>query len=189
MEAGHVVIAGIWRLRHFDVWQRIFHRMTGIPPSNWAMVGRWLLRLLSGDGLFQNDLAAQPAMPGELRAGWILHYVVAVGYAAVFAMTVQLGWLQADAVDGLVFGIASVAVPWFFFMPALGAGAWRATRRTARRLRDGADDARAVRPFAGARLRRSVRLAPMPGAAKRRQPDAGAFEPAVGGQALARHIA
>ena len=31
----------------FDVWQRIFHRMTGIPPSNWAMVGRWLLRLLS----------------------------------------------------------------------------------------------------------------------------------------------
>ena len=61
-------------------------------------------------------------MPGELRAGWVLRYVVAVGYAAVFAMMVQLGWLQADAVDGLVFGIASVAVPWFFFMPALGAG-------------------------------------------------------------------
>ena len=70
-------------------------------------------------------------MPGELRAGWILHYVVAVGYAAVFAMTVQLGWLQADAVDGLVFGIASVAVPRFFFMPRhLAPGSWRATRRT-----------------------------------------------------------
>ena len=122
MEAGHVVIAGIGACVIFDVWQRIFHRMTGIPPSNWAMVGRWLLRLLSGDGLFQNDLAAQPAMPGELRAGWVLHYVVAVGYAAVFAMMAQLGWLQADAFDGLVFGIASVAVPWFFFMPALGAG-------------------------------------------------------------------
>ena len=60
--------------------------------------------------------------PGELRCGWILHYVVAVGYAAMFAVFMELGWLQADAVDGLVFGIASVAVPWFFFMPALGAG-------------------------------------------------------------------
>ena len=73
MNAVHIVIAGIGACVVFDVWQRIFQRMTGIPPSNWAVVGRWLLRLLSGGGLFQSDLAARPEMPGELRAGWALH--------------------------------------------------------------------------------------------------------------------
>ena len=122
MQAGHIIIAGIGACIIFDLWQRIFQRITGIPPSNWAMVGRWLLRLLSGGGLFQRDLAAQAPLPNELRAGWLLHYVVAIGYAAVYAGMMQRGWLRADAVDGLIFGVASVAVPWFFFMPALGAG-------------------------------------------------------------------
>ena len=117
-----ICIVGVGACIVFDLWQRGFARLTGIPPSNWSMVGRWLLRLLSGGGLFQHDLAAASAVPGERRAGWILHYFVAIGYAAVFAVMMQLGWLRAGVVDGLIFGIVSVAVPWFFFMPALGNG-------------------------------------------------------------------
>ena len=32
------------------------------------------------------------------------------------------GVLQASITDGLLFGVISVVVPWFFFMPALGNG-------------------------------------------------------------------
>ena len=117
-----VLAAGIGACLIFDLWQRIFAIATGIPPSNWAMVGRWLLGVLSGKGLVARDLAAQPAYPNEAAAGWALHYIVAVGYAVLYAALMQAGWLRAGLGDGLVFGLLSVVVPWLFFMPALGNG-------------------------------------------------------------------
>ena len=117
-----IIAAGLGACIIFDLWQRVFAMFTGIPPSNWAMVGRWLLGLLGGQGLIARDLAARSARPNETMVGWILHYVVAVGYAVLYAALMQAGWLRAGLVDGLVFGVISVVVPWFFFMPAMGNG-------------------------------------------------------------------
>ncbi|MEC8642123.1 MAG: DUF2938 family protein [Pseudomonadota bacterium] len=117
-----IIAAGIGACIVFDLWQRVFAVFSGIPPSNWGMVGRWMLGLLGGRGLIARDLAARPAHPNEAVAGWILHYVVAVGYAVLYALLMQAGWLGAGLVDGLVFGVISVVVPWFFFMPAMGNG-------------------------------------------------------------------
>jgi hypothetical protein len=114
--------AGVGACIVFDLWQRLFAMFTGIPPSNWAMVGRWLLGVMAGQGVIAPDLAARPARRNEAMAGWALHYVVAVGYAVLYAGLMQLGWLHAGLVDGLIFGLVSVVVPWFFFMPALGNG-------------------------------------------------------------------
>ena len=117
-----IIAAGIGACIIFDLWQRIFAILTGIPPSNWAMVGRWLLGLLGGQGLIARDLATRPALPNEAAAGWILHYVVAVGYAVIYAALMKAGLLAAGLGDGLIFGVISVVVPWFFFMPAMGNG-------------------------------------------------------------------
>ncbi len=117
-----IVAVGVGTCIVFDLWQRVFAIFTGIPPSNWAMVGRWLLGVLSGKGLIARDLAAQPARRNEAAAGWALHYVVAVGYAVIYAALMQAGWLVAGPGDGLIFGVVSVVVPWLFFMPALGNG-------------------------------------------------------------------
>ena len=114
--------AGVGACIVFDLWQRLFAMFTGIPPSNWAMVGRWLLGVMAGQGVIAPDLAARPARRNEAMAGWALHYVVAVGYAVLYAGLMQLGWLHAGLFDGLIFGLVSVVVPWFFFMPALGNG-------------------------------------------------------------------
>lgn len=117
-----IIAAGIGACIVFDLWQRLFAMFTGIPPSNWAMVGRWLLGVMGGQGLIARDLAARPARRNEATAGWVLHYVVAVGYAVLYAGLMGVGWLHAGLVDGLIFGLVSVVVPWFFFMPALGNG-------------------------------------------------------------------
>jgi hypothetical protein len=117
-----IIVVGVGSCVIFDLWQRVFAIFTGIPPSNWAVVGRWLLGVLSGAGLVARDLAAQPPRPNEAAAGWALHYVVAVGYAVIYVVLMQAGLLGAGLVDGLIFGLASVVVPWLFFMPALGNG-------------------------------------------------------------------
>ena len=122
ISVGQILVAGIGACIIFDLWQRVFAIATGIPPSNWAMVGRWLLGLLAGQGLIARDLPTQPARPNEAAAGWALHYIVAVGYAVLYVALMQAGWLRAGLVDGLIFGLVSGVVPWLFFMPARGHG-------------------------------------------------------------------
>ena len=39
-----------------------------------------------------------------------------------FSNQIQLELIKPTIIDGLLFGIASVVVPWLFFMPALGIG-------------------------------------------------------------------
>ena len=51
-----------------------------------------------------------------------MHYAVGVGYAVIYAGLMQTGLLTASLFDGLMFGIASVIVPWLFFLPVMGKG-------------------------------------------------------------------
>lgn len=117
-----IILIGVGTCAIFDVWQRGFAKITGVPPSNWALVGRWCLGFLAGRGLIARELATLPARPNELAAGWALHYGVAIAYAAAYAGLMQVGWLNAGFAGGLMFGVISVIVPWLFFMPALGNG-------------------------------------------------------------------
>ena len=122
MSVTGIILVGVGSCAVFDVWQRVFHKMFGIPPSNWAVVGRWLLGVMSGGPVMAAGLAASPPRRHELVAGWGLHYLVAIGYAVIYAALMEMGLLSAGWLDGLLFGVVSVVVPWFFFMPALGNG-------------------------------------------------------------------
>ena len=116
------LLIGIGSCAVFDLWQRLFQVFTTIPPTNWSLVGRWFIGLISEGRLFANQLAEQPKEKYETVAGWFVHYAVAVAYAGVFGFLIHLGFLKSTPLDGLAFGIASVVVPWFFFMPAMGNG-------------------------------------------------------------------
>jgi len=117
-----VLITGL-SVAVIDVWQRLFHKLGGLPPTNWALVGRWFLVLLRDRIVFNTSLPSTPSITGEAKAGWILHYAVGGVYVLVYYVLWQhLNVLTPTLGDGLLFGILSVVVPWFFFMPALGAG-------------------------------------------------------------------
>ncbi|MDB2499090.1 DUF2938 domain-containing protein [Alphaproteobacteria bacterium] len=117
-----ILIVGVVACAIFDLWQRLFQKLTAIPPSNWPMVGRWSLGLMTRGQLIARDLESQAERKNELAVGWLVHYSVAIGYAAVYAWLMHATILQAGLVDGLIFGVISVAVPWFFFLPCLGKG-------------------------------------------------------------------
>ena len=118
----HILIVGVVACAIFDLWQRLFQKLTAIPPSNWAMVGRWSLGLINGGQFIARDLESQAERKNEIAVGWLVHYSVAIGYAAVYAWLMHATILQAGLIDGLIFGVISVAVPFFFFLPCLGKG-------------------------------------------------------------------
>ncbi len=117
-----IVIVGVGACVVFDVWQRIFHWFTSIPPSNWAIVGRWTIGLLTGGQLMVRDIELRPKRRNELGVGWFVHYCIAVVYATTYMFLMRANILAAEFADGLLFGVVSVVVPWLFFLPCLGKG-------------------------------------------------------------------
>ena len=117
-----ISIVGILACLVLDVWQRFLFLFLKIPPSNWAMVGRWLFLFLKSMRWVQRDLSDLPPMKNELYVGWGFHYAVAILYALLFFFLFKEGLVSLSLRDGIVFGTISVIVPWFFFMPAMGAG-------------------------------------------------------------------
>ena len=114
-----IVIVGVGACAVFDVWQRIFQWLTGTPPSNWALVGRWAIGLLTQGRLMVRDFEVQPDRGNELGVGWLVHYGIAISYAAIFMLLMKANILAADFADGVLFGVVSVVVPWLFFSHAL----------------------------------------------------------------------
>ena len=117
-----IVIGGVIACLVMDGFQRLLWLTIGQPPSNWAVVGRWAFIVLRSARLYQPDIETTPEAPRELAFGWFVHYAVGVGYAVIYASLMHTGLLTASLADGLIFGIASVIVPWFFFLPVMGKG-------------------------------------------------------------------
>ena len=117
-----LILIGIGSCIVFDVSQRIFQIFSSIPPSNWTLVGRWFIGLVSNGQLIANQLSQQPEAKHETPTGWAVHYAVSIACAYVLFILVHLGILEPTITHGLLFGVVSVLVPWLFFMPAMGNG-------------------------------------------------------------------
>jgi hypothetical protein len=117
------VVVSMLAVAVLDIWERIAHHLGGPPSTNWAIIGRWLMAVLTRGQVFNPKVAETPPYPRELIIGWIFHYFVGAGYVAVFVILWKaLGIVTPTFIDGLVFGMASVLVPWLFFLPVVGGG-------------------------------------------------------------------
>ena len=122
MEIFHIVIIGVFSCFAMDVWQRFLKLMFGINPSDWAIVGRWYILFISKGKIYNPFIDKEPPINNELKIGWAVHYTVAIMYSIFFFMLLKYGICIASILNGIIFGLVSVEVPWFFFMPVLGKG-------------------------------------------------------------------
>ncbi len=117
-----ILASGVVATAFLDLWQRLLRWVTGLPTANWGLVGRWFVHALGGR-LMHDPIASAPAVPGEVRIGWIVHYATGVVYGLIYLILLRRGLgVEPSILNGLIFGVLSVVVPWFFFMPAMGAG-------------------------------------------------------------------
>lgn len=122
MSLFDIVIAGTLSCLAMDLWQRLLLVFFGVPTSNWAIVGRWLILFLSSFKWVQKSLSDHKEIRYELLIGWAFHYFVGVLYALFYAVLWYLDFIELGFGPGFLFGFISTVVPWFFFMPAMGAG-------------------------------------------------------------------
>lgn len=116
------LVIGIGATVVLDLWALLLNRLFGFGLPNWAMVGRWVGHLPSGQ-FAHDDIGKAAPVAGELTIGWIFHYAVGILFAALTLLIGGAAWRAAPTWPlPLIVGLVTVGCGWFILQPALGAG-------------------------------------------------------------------
>jgi hypothetical protein len=116
------VIIGIGATLTLDVWALFLKYAFKVTPSNFCLLGRWILYM--PEGIFRHvNIVSTPQKRGECTVGWIAHYMTGIVFAVGFIAFAGNNWLQQPTlITALLFGIVTVAAPFFIMHPAFGFG-------------------------------------------------------------------
>ena len=116
------IFIGIGATLTFDLWALILKYAFKIAPSNFCLVGRWVLFM--PEGIFRHsNIGAAQQKNAECTVGWVAHYVTGVIFGIVFVALAGMEWLQRPTlIPALIFGIVTVSMPFFIMQPAFGLG-------------------------------------------------------------------
>jgi hypothetical protein len=117
----HITLIGIGATAVMDLWL-IFLRRVGVPTLSFAFIGRWAGHLWRGR-LAHAAIAKAEPIPGELALGWLTHYAVGMGFAALLVATQGAAWVVSPTLlPAIAVGMCTVLVPLFVMQAAMGAG-------------------------------------------------------------------
>jgi len=119
--ATNMVVAGIFATAVLDFWQRFLYRASGIPPTNWGIVGRWFGHMPRGRFVHAAIGEAEP-VANEAAVGWTMHYLIGIMYGVAYVGLMSTLFDGPSLLNGFLFGLVSVVIPWFLMQPALGLG-------------------------------------------------------------------
>ena len=106
----------------FDLWGLFLKRAFKIAPSNFCLVGRWVLYMPEGV-FWHSNIGSAPQKSAECIIGWIAHYTTGIMFAFVFIAITGKSWHQHPTLfPALVFGLLTVSAPFFIMQPAFGLG-------------------------------------------------------------------
>lgn len=116
------IFIGIGATLIFDLWGLFLKYAFKITPSNFCLVGRWLLYM--PEGIFRHsNINSATLKSAECVVGWITHYIIGITFAVTFVAIVGNKWLQHPTlIPALLFGLITVSAPFFIMQPAFGLG-------------------------------------------------------------------
>ena len=102
-------------------------KLSGVPPLDYRLVGRWLGHFPKGTFRHENIRIAAP-VHGEAALGWAAHYTIGIAFAGLLLTVTGGGWAEHPTpAPALVVGVGTVTAPWFVMQPAFGMG-WAGSR-------------------------------------------------------------
>ncbi len=117
-----VVLVGVGATAVVDLWTLLLKHAFRIPSLSYCLVGRWFCHMPGGKFAHAGIAAASPKR-FECAVGWIAHYAIGVLFALAFVTLAPNGWLaRPTPVPALLFGIATVLIPFLVMQPAFGLG-------------------------------------------------------------------
>ena len=119
-----------------DLWAIARKRLLGVPAPNYGLVGRWLAHMPRGRFRHQ-AIARAEQVRDERLIGWVAHYLIGVGFAAILPLIWGVEWIRHPTLGpALIVGIGTLAAPFLVMQPGMGAGiaASRTPRPAAARL-------------------------------------------------------
>ncbi|MBT8378633.1 MAG: DUF2938 domain-containing protein [Ignavibacteria bacterium] len=85
-------------------------------------VGRWTLYMLRGK-LMHKDIRQTPALKNEKLTALIFHYLIGIVLAGIYLfLELNEPTIRDQIWISLIFGIATVVLPWFWLFPSIGLG-------------------------------------------------------------------
>lgn len=127
---AYVAWTGVGATLTMDVWMLVRRRMFGMPLPDYGHVGRWLGHMRNGR-FVQPAIAEAAPVRHEAAIGWVAHYLIGIGFAALLPLWRGAEWFQAPTPGpALAVGLGTVLAPFLLMQPGMGAGiAARRTRR------------------------------------------------------------
>ena len=121
-EIVSAVIIGIGATLVMDAWGLVRKQLLGIPPADYALVGRWLGHMAQGRFRHERIAAASP-VPAERLLGWGAHYLIGVVFALLLVAMCGAEWVREPTLlPALAWGLVTVAAPFLLMQPGMGAG-------------------------------------------------------------------
>ena len=102
------------------------------PPIGPEAVGRWTLYMFRGT-FIHKDIHKTPALNHEKSAALVSHYLIGIVLAGIYLfLELKLPTFRDQSWMALIFGIATILLPWLWLYPAMGLGflASRAPRKS-----------------------------------------------------------
>jgi Protein of unknown function (DUF2938) len=105
-----------------DLWGIFLKHTFNISASNYCLVGRWLCTM--PEGVFRHrSINAAPKKPAECAVGWVAHYAIGALFALALVLLASPQWLRNPTIlPAMIFGLATVAFPFFLMQPSFGLG-------------------------------------------------------------------
>jgi hypothetical protein len=85
-------------------------------------VGRWFLYMFRGK-FIHKDIYQTPALKNEKLWCFISHYLIGIALAGIYLfLELKEPTIRDQMWIPLIFGIATVSLPWFWLLPSIGLG-------------------------------------------------------------------
>jgi hypothetical protein len=116
------VLIGVIATIGQDIWEAIVNHIFRWPTAGMALVGRWLGHIPKAV-FVHHSINESAAIPNERLIGWVAHYITGSVYGVMYLGFVQILLLSDPTVaSALIFGLVSLAAPWFIVQPGMGIG-------------------------------------------------------------------